>query len=310
MPEHVYIAIEGPIGVGKTTLVRMLQPEFHADSLLEIFEENPFLSDFYADRERFAFQTQIFFLLSRYRQQREAQAIAMRRSLISDYIFAKDRLFARLNLRGDELEMYERLHSALAERVRVPDLVLYLRASPDVLMERIATRDRPYERAMSRTYIEDLVRAYEQFFTHYSDTRLLILDTDNLNVVGNPTDLHRVAASVRAALADSGSVAAPPWLAEARPAPSAAAVEAGLQAGSNATPAVIELYLEFLDLQKAVGELAHALRQAWPRGPIASAQSAAWGIDAAAIRRELPALHEALAACEESLQRIAQRASA
>ncbi len=283
MADRVYIAIEGAIGVGKTTLARMLQPEFGAEALLEIFEENPFLSDFYADRERFAFQTQIVFLLSRYRQQREAQHIAARQSLISDYIFAKDRLFARLNLHGDELETYERLHTALAERVRLPDLVLYLRANPDTLMERIATRDRPYERSMSRDYIIALSRAYEQFFATYQDTRLLIVDTDQLNVVRNPADLHDVVGRIKSALAAGPQPAAPRPLPrpDGIPVLPPAAVEA-VAGGQRAR----ELFREFVELQKATGELACAL-----------------------LGTETPgALRQALEACQASLRRLAERA--
>ena len=129
----MYVAIEGVIGVGKTTLARLLQPAFQAALLLEVFEENPFLSDFYADRERYAFQTQIFFLLSRYHQQRKAvgELLSDNESLFSDYTFEKDALFARINLIGDELEMYYRVHEALAEKIVKPDLILYLRASTD-----------------------------------------------------------------------------------------------------------------------------------------------------------------------------------
>src|SRR5512136_1797074 len=141
----MYIAIEGVIGVGKTTLARLLGPLFEAEILLEVFEENPFLSDFYADRERYAFQTQIFFLLSRYHQQRRTapELLEQSASLIADYTFEKDALFARINLKGDELEMYYRVHEALAEKIIPPDLVVYLKADTDVLMQRIASRDRP-----------------------------------------------------------------------------------------------------------------------------------------------------------------------
>src|SRR3989304_10269753 len=151
----MYIAIEGVIGVGKTALARLLQPAFQSALLLEVFEENPFLSDFYTDRERYAFQTQIFFLLSRYHQQRRTvqEVLSGGVNLISDYTFEKDSLFARINLHGDELEMYYRVHEALAEKIPPPDLIVYLRASPDVLMQRIASRDRSYERNMEREYI-------------------------------------------------------------------------------------------------------------------------------------------------------------
>jgi deoxyguanosine kinase len=199
----MYIAIEGVIGVGKTTLARLLQPAFNSALLLEVFEENPFLSDFYADRERYAFQTQIFFLLSRYHQQRNSVGVLLagHAALISDYTFEKDSLFARINLHGDELEMYYRVHAALAEKIVPPDLVLYLRASPDVLMQRIASRDRPYERNMERAYIEQLHTVYE---TVYGDRRhgtvVLAIDTDRLDYVSDPDDLKSVENRIRQAL--------------------------------------------------------------------------------------------------------------
>jgi len=196
-----YIAIEGPIGVGKTTLARLLGESLGAELLLEVFEENPFLSAFYADRARYAFQTQIFFLLSRYRQQQKVVAEALARGpLVSDYLFAKDRLFARLNLSGDELAVYEQLYAALSERVRTPDLVVYLRARTDVLLQRIAYRDRSYERAISRDYIEDLRRAYDDFFASYTDAPLLVIDTDGVDVVACAADRAEVIGRVRAAL--------------------------------------------------------------------------------------------------------------
>jgi deoxyadenosine/deoxycytidine kinase len=201
MYRHPYIAIEGPIGVGKTTLARLLQPELGASLLLEVFEENPFLKDFYRDRERYAFQTQIFFLLSRYHQQHKAVPKALEKGpLISDYTFAKDRIFAHLNLRNEELALYEQLHAAMAEKIPVPTLVIYLRASLDALMERIALRDRPYERNMDRDYIRELSEAYERFFEHYTQSPVLTLDTDNLNYVRNSDDLNLVLERVRSAL--------------------------------------------------------------------------------------------------------------
>ncbi len=199
----MYIAIEGVIGVGKTTLARLLQPAFEAEILLEVFEENPFLSDFYSDRARYAFQTQIFFLLSRYHQQRRGVTAIVEtgKSLLSDYTFAKDSLFAQINLKGDELEMYNRVHEALAEKIVMPDLLVYLQATTDTLMQRIAMRDRSYERNMERGYIEELNRAYESFFsTSYKETPVLTIDTDPLNIIHNPKHLKYIENRIREAL--------------------------------------------------------------------------------------------------------------
>ncbi len=199
----MYVAIEGVIGVGKTTLARLLAPSFQADLLLEVFEENPFLSDFYADRQRYAFQTQIFFLLSRYHQQRRGVSAILKtgKSLISDYTFAKDSLFARINLRGDELDMYCRVHEALAEKITHPNLLVYLRADTDTLMERIAMRDRSYERNMERSYIEELNQAYEKFVSEpYDDTPILAIDTNPLDFVHHPDHLKLIENRIREAL--------------------------------------------------------------------------------------------------------------
>jgi len=201
----MYIAIEGVIGVGKTTLARLIQPAFDSEVLFEVFEENPFLSDFYSDRARYAFQTQIFFLLSRYHQQRRGVSaiIASGKTLISDYTFAKDALFARINLAGDELEMYKRVHEALAEKIPMPDLIVYLQAGTDTLMQRIAMRDRTYERNMERGYIEELSRAYDDFFSRpYNDTPVLVIDTDPLNFVHQPEHLKIIETRIRQALKD------------------------------------------------------------------------------------------------------------
>lgn len=198
----MYIAIEGVIGVGKTTLARLLQPKFEpAELLLEVFEENPFLSDFYADRARYAFQTQIFFLLSRYRQQNSTVPAILNagKSLLADYTFAKDALFARINLAGDELSMYHRVHEALAEKVQVPDLTIYLSASVDTLMNRIALRDRSYERSMERGYISALVAAYDDFFAQTIAPKL-VLDSNNLDFVRYPEHLKLIENKIREAL--------------------------------------------------------------------------------------------------------------
>ena len=198
----MYIAIEGVIGVGKTTLARLLQPSFEAELLLEIFEENPFLSDFYSDRKRYAFQTQIFFLLSRYHQQRKGvrQALENNPWLISDYTFSKDRLFAEVNLDGDELEMYYRVHEALAEKIILPDLIVYLRADTQALMQRIAQRDRPYERQMDIAYIDTLNQTYETHFGKPSSQPVLIINTNELDFVRRSEDLAYVDRRIRQAM--------------------------------------------------------------------------------------------------------------
>jgi len=198
----MYIAIEGVIGVGKTTLARLLKPEFSTQLLLEVFEENPFLVDFYSDRERFAFQTQIFFLLSRYHQQRAVPKILRTGAdLITDYTFEKDALFAGINLRGDELETYGNLHKALAEKIPLPDLIVFLRADTDVLMQRIAYRDRPYERNMERIYIDEVNRAYEAFFgDSHQGVPVLKIDTNELNYVAREEDLKWIGNRIRQVL--------------------------------------------------------------------------------------------------------------
>ena len=196
----MYIAIEGAIGVGKTTLARLLSPRFEANMLLEVFEENPFLEDFYVDREAYAFQTQIFFLLSRYHQQREVSSLLEEdEHLISDYTFAKDALFAGLNLEGDELDTYHQVHEALAEKIPLPDLIVYLQAETDVLMQRIAHRDRPYERNMDRDYIDHLNLAYESFFAreYHDAVPILKIDTNHLNYVADQEDLDWVEKRIR-----------------------------------------------------------------------------------------------------------------
>lgn len=191
----MYIAIEGVIGVGKTTLARMLQSKFNAEVQLEVFEENPFLADFYSDRERYAFQTQMFFLLSRYHQQRRSvqETLDSGKNLFTDYTFAKDALFAGINLKGDELEMYYKVHQALGEKVRHPDLIVYLSADTKVLMQRIAMRDRSYERNMENEYIELLNKAYNDHFVHhYQGPPVLVIDSNDLDFVARKDDLEDI----------------------------------------------------------------------------------------------------------------------
>lgn len=197
----MYVAIEGVIGVGKTSLARLLQIPFEANTLLEIFEENPFLSKFYEDRARYAFQTQMFFLLSRYYQQRRSVPKLMaeeKKVLISDYTFDKDALFAKITLDGDELEMYGQLHTVLSEKIPSPDLIVYLRATTDTLMHRITLRDRSFERSMERDYIDLVNTTYDEFFLRADNKkRVLIIDSNELDFVHNEDDLRCIENRIR-----------------------------------------------------------------------------------------------------------------
>lgn len=277
MARHPYIAIEGVIGVGKTTLARLLQPELGGQVLLEEFEENPFLSDFYADRARYAFQTQIFFLLSRYRQQTSTVPAALLKGpVISDYTFAKDSLFAHLNLKGDELAMYERVYAALGEKIRRPDLLVFLRANLDVLMGRIAARDRPYERNMDPGYIEQLRLAYEDFVANYDEGPVLIIDTNNLNIVHNPDDLALVVERIKSSLQYGTYQAQLPGV-EAAPAEKPQDILHELESRPHGLSEFQQFhisldaekgfdpdpFLNFIGLGEEVGELAHVLKVMW-----------------------------------------------
>jgi len=272
--QHPYIAIEGVIGVGKTTLARLLQARFQGETRLEAFDENPFLSDFYGDRERYAFQTQLFFLLSRYRQQQSIPTARHSHALLLDYCFEKDKLFAHLNIHSaDELAMYDRLYAALAEKVPVPDLVVYLRAETDTLMARIAMRDRPYERQMDRDYITALRQGYEILFANYTHTPLLIIDTDTLDFVQHAADLNDIEQRIRAALA---GVRQPPLpdmrLAGPRPAGDLASVAAPMldvpaAQVAEQPPANWQALSDFLALTVAVGNIGGLLAQPPPVSP-------------------------------------------
>lgn len=181
-----YIAIEGVIGAGKTTLANMLGESIGAKVVLEQFEENPFLKDFYRDPERYAFQTQIFFLLTRYKQQRALfQADLFHRFLVTDYIFEKDKIFAYLNLQDEELKLYETLVSSIEHNIAAPDLVVYLQSSIPRLMGNIKHRGRTYESSMSESYIKDLNESYNYFFFRYKATPLLIVNAAEIDFVHN-----------------------------------------------------------------------------------------------------------------------------
>ena len=188
-----YLAIEGVIGVGKTSLTRKIQETINGRLFLEEFEENPFLEDFYRDSKHFAFQTQLFFLLSRFRQQEQLiQYDLFQSQIVSDYMFQKDRIFATLNLNEKELSLYNMLAHILEKRIIKPDLVLYLRAGTDRLMANIEQRGRAYEKDMKRDYIEDLNRLYDEYFWNYDDTPLLIINTENLDFVNNDKHLEQI----------------------------------------------------------------------------------------------------------------------
>jgi deoxyadenosine/deoxycytidine kinase len=191
MPDNRYVVVEGVIGVGKTSLAKMLSERLQARLVLEEVEENPFLKDFYRDRERFAFQTQMHFLFSRYQQQRtmQQQDLFTERT-VSDYVFQKDRIFAGLTLSDRELALYERLVGWLELDVVKPDVVVYLQGKTDTLMERIARRARPFEKDMDRAYIEQLNEAYNHFFFHYTDAPLLVVNTNGIDFVKHPEDFE------------------------------------------------------------------------------------------------------------------------
>jgi deoxyguanosine kinase len=186
-----YIAIEGVIGVGKTTLARLLSERMQAELVLEEVEENPFLHEFYADRARWAFQTQMHFLFSRYQQQRGLHQLDLFvQRLVSDYLFQKDRIFANLNLTDRELALYEKIVTQIELEVPRPDVVVYLQANTETLLARIRERGRPFEKDMGRDYLKALNEAYNYFFFHYTDAPLLVVNTDSIDFVRSTADLE------------------------------------------------------------------------------------------------------------------------
>ena len=185
-----YIVVEGPIGVGKTSLAKRLAAEFHARSVFEKVEENPFLTKFYEDRESYAFQAQIFFLLSRYQQQRELiQQDLFNQNAVSDYLFAKDRIFATLNLSSEEITLYKQLYQLLDPRVPKPDLVVYLQARPDVLYKRVKKRDKKFDKEITPEYLTEVARAYNEFFFRYDESPLLAINTSDIDFMASSEDL-------------------------------------------------------------------------------------------------------------------------
>ena len=193
-----YIVVEGPIGVGKTTLARILADEQQARLVLEQVEDNPFLRRFYESPEKYAFQAQLFFLLTRFRQQQDlAQQELFRQSLVADYLFAKDQLFAQISLDADELVLYRQLFHMLGARLPKPDLVVYLQARPDVLLARLRKRSRDYERYITPEYVRRIAEAYKDFFFHYEETPLLVVNCSEIDFVAHSEETADLMREIR-----------------------------------------------------------------------------------------------------------------
>jgi deoxyguanosine kinase len=310
-----YIVIEGAIGVGKTTLARMLSEHLRSGLLLEVFEENPFLAKFYESRALYAFQTQMFFLLSRYRQQQRVPHVLAQGSMISDYMFDKDRLFAELNLQGDEWEVYQQIHTALAGQIAAPDLVVYLQADTDVLMGRIAQRDRPYERTMDRDYIEAVRQSYERFFTNRTDVPALFIDTNLLNFVTNPADLLLIVDRIRNVLQEG--MFQPPLPLMGPPDRAESLLERGrpladFQRFHGELDKVrgfnTDLYLSYLGLNEEMGALSHALSELWRAETASRAEGCSEEMAQVAMTNVRHQLEEELAECMAYLLKMANYA--
>jgi deoxyadenosine/deoxycytidine kinase len=188
---HHYIVIEGPLGVGKTTLAKMLVEKLNAQPVLEEVEENPFLLRFYENPHKYAFQTQIFFLLRRYNQASEISQLDLFNSLtISDFLLDKDRIFAKTNLNENEYWLYDQLFQMLKKRITPPDLVIFLQSKTEVLVERIRRRNRKYEKSVSAKYLERINQAFNEFFFHYTDSPLLVVNASEIDFVHIPEDFE------------------------------------------------------------------------------------------------------------------------
>ncbi len=198
MQKARYIVLEGPIGVGKTSLASRLAEEFEARTLFENVEENPFLKEFYHDRKKNAFKAQLYFLLSRYQQQVDlVQTDLFQKTAVGDYLFAKDRIFAYLNLDRDELHLYEELYRILSPRIPKPDLVIYLSADIETLKKRIRGRAKSYERNLDASYLSRVVSAYNDFFFHYDETPLLVISTTNIDFVTRDSDFLQLVKEIK-----------------------------------------------------------------------------------------------------------------
>jgi deoxyadenosine/deoxycytidine kinase len=193
-----YLAIEGPIGVGKSSLAKILAQKYGSRLVKEEVEANPFLERFYENPRKYAFQTQLFFLLSRYRQQRElVQGDLFETGVVCDYILAKDKIFALINLEDDEISLYESIYKLLVATLPKPDLVIYLQARPEVLLSRVRKRGIAYERNISLDYLRTLSDAYNEYFFHYNETPLLVVGTSEIDFVESPRDLEHLVREVK-----------------------------------------------------------------------------------------------------------------